>query len=73
MGTNFASMWQKAAKLVSCSSTKQQGSPEAEAASLSAMALMNQLEQLNLPPKAVWKKLVQQMKVGCRTLHGQRS
>jgi hypothetical protein len=62
MGKNFATCWQRIAKLLQdCSS----GGANADAAVRSAVGLLGKLKQLPMPAKAVWKKLVQQMKVCC--------
>ena len=60
MGTNLAGSWQKAVKLLQDCSTRQAHSAEAEAA---LHDLIVKLDGLPTPPKAVWKKLVQQLQV----------
>jgi hypothetical protein len=62
MGTNVAGVWDKAAKLLLDCTTQQPGA-EADASLLRATTLTDKLGQLPSPPKAVWKKLVQQLKV----------
>lgn len=63
MGTNAAAMWDKVAKLLQDCSNMQPDSADADAVLDSVHRLMRKLEQLPTPPKAVWKKLVQQLKV----------
>jgi hypothetical protein len=63
MGTNVAGAWDKAAKLLQESSTMQPGSVVANTALRCVQDLTDRLEQLPTQPKAVWKKLVQQLKV----------
>ena len=65
MGTNVAGSWQKAAKLLQEYSTRQADTQEAKAALRSVQELLVKLEKLPMPPKAVWKKLVQQLQVCC--------
>lgn len=62
MGTNFATSWQRIAKLLQDGSS---GSATADAAVRSVVGELDRLKQLPMPPKAVWKKLVQNMKVCC--------
>jgi hypothetical protein len=64
MGTNAAAMWAKVAKLLQDCSTMQPGSADADAVLDGVYRLMEKLVELPTPPKAVWKKLVQQHKVG---------
>lgn len=64
MGTNVAGAWDRAAKLLQ-SSTKQPISAEAQAALISVQHLVYHVCELPPAPKAVWKKLVQELKVGC--------
>jgi hypothetical protein len=66
MGTNVAGAWDKAAKLLQESSTMQPHSVVANTALRTVQDLTDRLEQLPSQPKAVWKKLVQQLKVGAR-------
>jgi hypothetical protein len=62
MSANVAVLWQRAVKLLQdCSS----GSADAESSLQSVQDLLEKLEQLPTPPKAVWKKLVQQLQVCC--------
>jgi hypothetical protein len=65
MGTNVAGAWDKAAKLLQESSTKQPGSAEANAVlrRVQDSNLLDKLDELPTQPKAVWKKLVLQLKV----------
>jgi hypothetical protein len=63
MGTNIAGAWQEVAKLLQDYSTKQPGSADANAALDQVQHLVAKLDQLPSPPKAIWKKLVQQIKV----------
>jgi hypothetical protein len=65
MGTNVAALWQKAVKLLQDCSARQNGSTEANAALKGATDLIDKLTELPNPPKAVWKKLVQQLQVCC--------
>jgi hypothetical protein len=65
MGTNVAASWQKAAKLLQDCSTRQPNSAEAQTAVQSVHDLISKLMDLPTPPKAVWKKLVQQLQVCC--------
>lgn len=65
MGTNVAGAWDRAAKLLHESSTKQPSSAEAQAALISVQHLVDHVCELPPAPKAVWKKLVQELKVGC--------
>ena len=63
MGTNVAGAWDKAAKLLHECSTKQAGSAaEAKAALLIVKHLIDRICEVPAP-RAVWKKLVQQLKV----------
>lgn len=62
MGANFATNWQRVAKLLQDGSS---GGANADAAVRSVVGMLDKLEQLHTPPKAVWKRLVQQMKVCC--------
>jgi hypothetical protein len=63
MGTNVAGAWDKAAKLLhNCCSTKQLGSAETKEALLSVKHLVDRICETPAP-RAVWKKLVQQLKV----------
>jgi hypothetical protein len=64
MGTNAAGVWDKAAKLLLDCTTQQPGSSEAAASLVQATTLIGKLIQLDSIPKAAWKKLVQQLKVG---------
>ena len=59
MGSNAAHLWQRAAKLLQECST---GSGDTESA-LRSVRDLGKLEKLPLPPKAVWKKVVQQLQV----------
>lgn len=68
MGTNIAGLWGKAAQQLK-DITKQPGSAEAEAALTSVQDLIDKLQDLPTPPKAVWKKLVQQKKVSEHSAH----
>lgn len=63
MGTNVAALWQKVAKLLQDCSTLHADSIEAQAALHSVHDLVEKLLQLPTPPKAVWKKLVQQLQL----------
>jgi hypothetical protein len=63
MGTNVAGSWQKAAELLQVCSKGSDS--EAVAAWHSVQGLVLKLDQLPAPPKAVWKKLVQQLMVCC--------
>lgn len=63
MARNVAGSWQKVVKLVQDCSTRQAESAEAQAAVQSVQDLIGQLKQLPTPPKAVWKKVVQQLQV----------
>jgi hypothetical protein len=68
MGTNVAGTWQETAKILQDCSTKQPGRAAARMAVCSVQNLLNKLLELPSQPKAVWKKLVQQLKVrvtGC--------
>ena len=62
MGANVVASWQKVVKLLQDCSTRQTDSA-AEAALQSVHKLTCQLEKFPTPPKAVWKKLVQQLQV----------
>jgi hypothetical protein len=63
MGTNVAALWQKVVKLLQ-DCTLHADSIEAQAALQSVeFELVEKLLQLPTPPKAVWKKLVQQLQV----------
>jgi hypothetical protein len=64
MVTFVAGAWQKAVKLLQECSTKQTGSTEAEAAFSRMYQALNILNKTPTPPKAVKKKLVQQLQVG---------
>lgn len=66
MGTNVAGSWQKAVKLLQECSSKQSDSAEADAAECRVHDLIDKLMELPTPPKAVWKKMVQQLQV-CST------
>lgn len=65
MGNNYAAAWQHAIKEVQdwCFTTQLPGSAEAGAAYLSMMPSVKHVSDLPPPPKAVWKKLVLQLKV----------
>jgi hypothetical protein len=63
MGTNAAGAWQKVAKLLQECRTKQLNSAEVVPTLKSVQQLLDRLEKLPAAPKAVWKKLVQQLKV----------
>jgi hypothetical protein len=79
MGTNVAALWQKAVKLLQDCSTRQNNSAasasaillqqnnsaEAQSAVQSVQDLMKKLDELPTPPKAVLKKIVQQLQVWC--------
>jgi hypothetical protein len=67
MGTNVASLWQKAVKLLQSCSTRQFDNSDAEAEAVvhRVCDLIDKLKDLPTPPKAVWKKLVQQLQVSC--------
>jgi hypothetical protein len=65
MGTSAAVSWQKVVKLLQQCSIRQTNSKEAEAAVNSVNELIGKLHKLPTPPKAVWKKLVQQLQVRC--------
>jgi hypothetical protein len=66
MGTNVASTWDKVAKLLQEGSTKQPDSAEASTALVIVQHLVDKVCELPSPPKAVWKKLVLQLKVSFR-------
>jgi hypothetical protein len=72
MGTNAAVLWQKAAELLQESSSRQTNSAdvllspytlEAQPALRRVHDLLEKLHNLPTPPKAVWKKVVQQLQV----------
>jgi hypothetical protein len=63
MGSNVAGSWQQAVKLLEKCSTMQTGSAEAKAALRSVRGLIDKLNGLPTPLKAVWKKLVHQLQV----------
>ena len=65
MARNVAGSWQKAVQLLQDCNTRQTASTEAQAAVRSVKGLIGQLQGHPTPPKAVWKKLVQQMQVCC--------
>lgn len=67
MGTNVAGLWQKAAKLLQ-DSTRQTDSAGQEATLRTVHGFIGMLYELPTPPKAVWKKLVQQLKVRTATV-----
>lgn len=72
MGANVATSWQQVVKLLQDCSTRPTDSAEAQAALQSVHKITCKLEKLDTPPKAVWKKLVQQLQVWCavhRTWH----
>jgi hypothetical protein len=69
MGTNVAGSWQKAVKFLEECNTKQTGTIEAEAALRRVHDSFAKLRELPTPPKAVWKKLVQQLQVCCSCAH----
>ena len=63
-GMATAGAWQKAARLVQHCCDQQPGTAEEAAACYDAHELIEQLQRQPPPPKAAWKKLVQQLKVG---------
>ncbi len=63
MGTSVAAIWAKAAKQLLECTTKEPGSGEAQALLLEAKGLVYKLQLDPTPPKAAWKKLVQQYQV----------
>jgi hypothetical protein len=69
MGTNLAGSWQKVVKLLQECSTRQTGSTGTEAVIRSVQDLIDKMQHLPAPPKAVWKKLVQQLQVCCALCH----
>jgi hypothetical protein len=63
MCANVAGAWQKVTKMLQDCSTKQPNSAEAVLELNSVTQLLDKLEKLPPAPRAVWKKLVQQLKV----------
>lgn len=60
MGANVVTAWEQALRLLhDCNP----GSSRRSAAADSLSQLLDKLQQLPAPPKAAWKKLVQQLKV----------
>jgi hypothetical protein len=64
MATSIAGSWQRAAKLLDCS-TRLTNRAEAEAVLQGVNDLISKLMDLPTPPKGVWKKIVQQLQVCC--------
>ncbi len=63
MGTSVAAAWAKAAKQLLECTTKEPGSAEAHALLQEAKGQVYKLQLASTPPKAAWKKLVQQHQV----------